>query len=129
MNREIKFRAFSKKDNKMYFGRDVELYGSPITGRVLLSRSQERPHNEYDTDVELMQYTGLKDKNGTEIYDGDIFKVNGKTYFVEWNEDLCRFILTTGRGYNTINCMDLTCDTIYYEKVIGNIYENPELIK
>ena len=76
----------------------------------------------------LMQSTGLKDKNGKLIYEGDIVKIfhvsgtmQGKYFFdvVEWNDLRCRF---DTENYGIINDDDV------YE-VIGNIYENPELLK
>ena len=76
----------------------------------------------------LMQCTGLKDKNGIPIYEGDIVKIfhvsgtmQGKYFFdvIEWNDLRCRF--------ETKNYGIIDDDDIY--EVIGNIYENPELLK
>ena len=70
--------------------------------------------------VELMQFTGLLDKNGKEIYEGDILKYRGKLSFndppfvVEWQNDDARWT----EFYPSNNF-----------EVIGNIYENPELLK
>jgi len=69
----------------------------------------------------LMQYTGLKDKNGKEIYEGDIVKGTGGEFNEEvweagWNEDR-DFI---GWSITPQNCEDGL-------EIIGNIYENPEL--
>ena len=89
-------------------------------------------HEEYP----IMQYIGLKDKQGVEIYECDILKVASNGYAnyisaygdnckVEYNEDRCGYIATTGNGYDTRNAFDLNCDAEI--EVIGNIYENPEL--
>lgn len=71
-------------------------------------------------DTIWMQYTGLKDKNGKEIYEGDIILGNAT---VTWKEDITGFGITTGK-YGLINYKNHSDF-----KVIGNIYENPELIK
>jgi uncharacterized phage protein (TIGR01671 family) len=70
------------------------------------------------------QYTGLKDKNGKEIYEGDILtSINSNNIVVYWDEIHGRWIGHDKKHFNE--------DLYYYNcgEIIGNIYENPELLK
>ena len=77
-------------------------------------------------DCILMQYTGFKDRNGKEIYEGDIVKITEgfsiKKGEVLWDNEMASFIVL-GAKYDEV--VDL--DTI--ESIIGNIYENPEFLE
>ena len=110
--RVIKFRAWDKTLNKIHSWSTIENH---FTLEELL-----------DTNFfEAMQYTGLKDKNGVEIYEGDILSYFGFEYEVTfeesafgWSED--------GQFYAFA---EMAIDEIEKTKIIGNIYENPELAK
>lgn len=80
---------------------------------------------EYQPHIKLMQYTGLKDKNGKEIYEGDVVtewkgKTEHITDVIEWTGDMLTPSYSS-QGMKTL--MDIGNEF----EVIGNIYENPEL--
>ena len=68
------------------------------------------------------QYTGLTDKNGKKIFEGDIVAFGEYRYTVEWKQD------RIGYGYTETADRMLECDGEHCE-VIGNIHDNPELLK
>ena len=78
----------------------------------------------YNDDCFLMQYTGLKDKNGKEIYEGDILRAAG---IVTWNEPEVRWSCIDIEWNDKCELHDMLYLTTPLE-VIGNIYENPEII-
>ena len=110
--REIKFRAWDDVEKRMYYG-NTEQFDDMLGFRF--------QHFETDKPV-YMQYTGLKDKNGREIYEGDILKC--ELYFgaVEWIEDWAMFAINNDRLESLILWASVS-------EIIGNIYENPELLK
>lgn len=87
-------------------------------------------------EIELMQSTGLEDKNGREIYEGDIVKykygVNIFTEVVTYNKDFAGFGLVDDDGYDsTVFTFGELAEDVDFSslEVAGNIYENPELLK
>ena len=112
--REIKFRAWDEIDKKM------------ITGFVLGSVCSG---DGFDSDWEVMQYTGCKDKNGKEIYEGDIVKYDGYyvgDYWTEKGQDKVEY--DDGCYFGGSGELDSAAINNKNIEIIGNIYENKDLI-
>ena len=131
--REYKFRMWNKKEKKMYDVGVLDFDYKQVYMKGYLNYTTSSFQIE---DIELMQFTGLHDKNGKEIYEGDI--VSKETFDdtkpnyrdvsyakVVWIEELA--------SYHLVNkddkiLWDLASDK-YNIEVAGNIYENSELLK
>lgn len=87
------------------------------------------------SDVELMQSTGLKDKNGKEIFEGDIITNGQNVMFMKKHDTLGFYIEEKGKVEFIADCADLAefeADKKEIEgfvEIIGNVYENPELLE
>ncbi|QKG28777.1 YopX family protein [Campylobacter sp. RM16187] len=124
--REIKFRAWDKKLKRIR--KVVRIDFSDLTADLFHStsaNSRSYVHLRRFTDIELMQCTFLRDKNGVEIYEGDIIKKTGdiKTYSIVFDGVLAAYLMDDGTGGYGLNQM-LLRDF----EIIGNIYENSELL-
>ena len=124
MQRTIKFRAWDKTLNKIHSWSTIENH---FTLEELLD----------DNFFEAMQYTGLKDKNGNEIYDGDYIRYSTRTINGSIYTHVCRvFQHESGtwriEGYHEDNHSYKTKGTVYAAhlicEVIGNIYEHNHLL-
>lgn len=81
-------------------------------------------------DVEFMENTGLKDKNGNYIYEGDIVTVNGTwNCIIEYKQSSCAFVLKSIDSHWSTGYFSNYDDIEEMLEVIGNIYENEELLK
>ena len=143
MTREIKFRAWNGE--KMFDVSAIDFAGY----KILDNETRLDEWSRWKKDCVLMQFTGLLDKNGKEIYEGDIviaddggewfpheydeekdeYYPTGK-YLVEYDSEFARFILIDPKtnceaecDYNPFSLPDFTLE------VIGNKFQNPELLK
>jgi len=129
MNREIIFRAFSAKNNKMFYGADVDLFQSK---EGLGARVRPIVSADYDCDVQLMQFTGLTDSIGISIYEGDIVLDKELGNAIVVFQSGC--FLMKYDAENTMEFLGLQEDKFgrlqvkRIVEVIGNIYQNPELL-
>lgn len=88
-----------------------------------------------DEDATIMQSTGLKDKNGKEIFEGDIIKNGQNVVFMKKHDTLGFYIEEKGKVEFIADCADLAefeADKKEIEgfvEIIGNVYENPELLE
>lgn len=126
--REIEFRAWLKDENKMVkvkaidWVEEIDIFS--------INYPEGKSYSGYDRDnIELMQYIGLKDKNGVKIFEGDIvrFEVDDictKPLYIDYDKHDCSFSLfrkgIVDRGLLAHYHKDIV--------VIGNIYENKELL-
>jgi uncharacterized phage protein (TIGR01671 family) len=130
--REIKFRGKRIDKHEWVYGLLIECeYGSAITGKKSLYHIDGAEWNFDMVIIEpetIGQFTGLHDKNGKEIYEGDLISEDGsKPYEVVWQYHSVQWIMQyTGEG-KTYRHMAYDYAQQQYE-VIGNIYENPELL-
>ena len=127
--REIKFRAWNNWDKKMVYQNDDHFVTNEI-GNIGYEFCEEGGGGiewKDKENISLMQYTGLKDKNGNEIYEGDIVIHHyfHETGTVIWQQSQSRYALEYLSDKKTQELFPI--DTAMFE-IIGNIYENPHLL-
>ena len=123
MNRDIEFRGLTGSVKG-----DIWAYGTPYKAESLFSADERYYIRNKHADERIVdpktigQYTGLKDKNGKKIFEGDIVKSKYGVFKskVEWNDSFCGFLpfCNNDTGIFADEC-----------EVIGNIYENKELLE
>ncbi len=138
--RPIKFRIYNKKTKSWIHGPHersdldgVNLFGETIIFGELLSGVSIEDLNE----IEALQYTGLKDINKKEIFEGDILEVSEDEFIKQrlpikychvWYSDLDgNWIISYNHLYSEWS--EELANQIHKYKVIGNIFDNPEILK
>ncbi len=139
MNRVLKFRAWDKIRREMVNVKRIDLFHKKVG----------LGWNEYDgvtwrdyTEVELMQFTGLRDKNGREIFEGDILKIYREDIYDNSTEiekigkvvfrDGAFFLepaLEEGWFYILSSELEYWDNEGYEYEIVGNVFENPELLE
>lgn len=116
MNREIKFRAWNIRQNeylpvvKLDFKKQIVNIGVDYNDSFVSF-----------SDMVLEQYTGLKDKNGKEIYEGDIVEMDGLCYLIKWDGDNCKWCMSLERDW--MDYLFLAKRKTPFIEIIGNIHE------
>lgn len=123
--REIKFRAWFKGGTVV-----PPRMETPASWLLLSQIGQLYAHGplgdfrkEKDDNYEIMFYTGLKDKNGVEVYEGDICSDGEQKFIIKWDEKYALFWMAHIGDDMRVGLVNLS-----WVEVIGNIFGNPELI-
>jgi len=116
--REIKFRAWDRENQEWVHAEPIFGFFPCVGG---LADEEYSLMNDEDRFGDIQQYTGLKDKNGKEIYEGDlVLAINAKSPSeVSWNDD----------GHWQFWQIGSHLLKMEEWEIIGNIYENPELLE
>ena len=126
----LKFRAWHNELGRMMSIKNMWFQDSRIEELELNDAVMNGHITAYPDEIELMQSTGLKDKNGKEIFEGDVVDYKGRKAIIKWHGSYASFIYRfldelqeRVSEWHPLYLAYLKCE------VIGNIYENPELLE
>lgn len=130
MQRKLKFRVWDKRIHCFvnFSGMFAPQFGISYLNGCLESLTCTRENSDFV----IQQFTGLKDKRGKEIFEGDIVKFIYTTYEHEYEEEIGEVYFENGMFMFSRSCEFCTADCNFREEsleIVGNIFENPELIK
>ena len=124
-----KFRAWDRHNKKMFTNEELIIWDDNVYANDRRKLSVDKLKGWSISDKFLMQSTGLKDKNGTEIFEGDALKNNdypNQTFICKHSRLQASFQVESLNGLLTLS---LWKDEERDWQVLGNIYENPELVE
>lgn len=122
MNREIKFRAWDTFNAQYFYSKNYENLGAFFKAMQMLI--------DGDNSLIFEQFIEIQDKNGRDVYDGDILTSLGKDVcVVKYKNELCGYFLEFyDADLDEMDFIKLNLNTLKFREVVGNIHENPELL-
>lgn len=124
-----KFRAWHNELGRMMSIKNMWFQDSRIEELELNDAVMNEHITAYPDEIELMQSTGLKDKNGKEIFEGDIVDYKGREAVIKWHGSYASLIYRFVDGLQErVSEWEPLFLAYYHFEVIGNIYENKELL-
>lgn len=125
-----KFRAWDKHGHKMFSGAELIIWNNNVYANDGKELSCDYLKGWSIDEEYLMQSTGLKDKNGKEIFEKDILDYNGRKVIVKWHGSYASFIYEfVDELQNRTTEWQPLYLSYYHFEVIGNIYENSKLLE
>ena len=125
--REIKFRAWVKDGKEIVDVEEIDFMNKVINYIYNDYKNNEQEIiGAYFEDIELLEYSGLKDMKGKEIYEGDIIKFLNGIFEVIWCNEKASFMLKNKEYKEFLNFIYENNNGM---EIVGNIYENPELME